>query len=146
MEERVSGLPSATKHERKIGLALFRYILVGLFSNACGYGLYLTVTWLGVRPMIAMSFLYSAGAALGFFGNYRWAFVNDRKAWSSLIRYWMAHSIGYGLNFLMLYFFAGRLGYPHQLVQAAAVFIVAGFLFLMFNYFVFPQVKAAHTS
>ncbi|WP_416049427.1 GtrA family protein [Cupriavidus basilensis] len=146
MEELASDLPSATKHKRKIGLAFFRYILVGLFSNACGYGLYLAVTWLGVRPMVAMSTLYSVGAALGFLGNRRWAFSHDGKALPSLIRYWLTHSIGYGLNFSMLYFFAGRLGYPHQLVQAAAVFIVAGFLFLMFNYFVFPQSKATSLS
>ncbi|MDW3681738.1 GtrA family protein [Cupriavidus sp. CV2] len=141
MEQQASGSPSESEHERRLSSTFFRYVLVGLLSNAAGYGIYLLVTWLGVRPMLAMSLLYSIGATLGFVGNRQWAFSHDGKALHSLVRYWATHLIGYGLNFSMLYFFADRLGYSHQLVQAVAVFAVAGFLFLMFNFFVFPRTR-----
>lgn len=126
--------------------SLVRYALVGMISNACGYAVYLLVTWLGVPPLVAMSLLYCVGAMIGFFGNRKWAFSHQGEAWSSLVRYWIAHGIGYGLNFSMLYIFADRLGYPHQLVQAAAVFVVAGFLFVTFRLFVFPPDKTIRPS
>lgn len=132
--------------DRRVLPTFFRYALVGLISNACGYGVYLLVTWLGVRPILAMSLLYFVGAMIGFLGNRRWAFSHRGEAWTSLLRYWIAHAIGYGLNFSMLDVFVNRLGYPHQLIQAIAVFVVAGFLFVMFRLFVFPQGKTMPTS
>ena len=46
---------------------------------------------------------------------------------------------GYLLNFVILLTFVDRLGYTHQWVQAAAIIIVAGFLFITFKYYVFPE-------
>jgi hypothetical protein len=34
------------------------------------------------------------------------------------------------------------LGYPHQWVQIAAIFVVAGFLFIAFKYFVFRDTES----
>jgi len=135
----------STKRGRRISSPLIRYAFVGMFINICGYAIYLLVTWLGVSPKVSMSFLYCFGAVLGFFGNRRWTFAHNGEIWHSWMRYWITHMIGYGLNFFMLYFFVDRMGYSHQMVQAAAVFIVAGFLFLMFNCFVFPKDRAAQT-
>jgi len=53
------------------------------------------------------------------------------------------HPIGYLANLALLYVFTDRLGYPHQVVQAAAIFVVAGILFLLFRFFVFPAVPHA---
>lgn len=134
-----SVLQATNVRDRRLFPTMLRYGLVGLFSNACGYGLYVLVTWFGVPPLVAMSLLYSAGALIGFIGNRKWAFSYEGKALPSLVRYWITHCIGFGLNFSMLYVFVDRLGYPHQLVQAIAVFVVAGFLFVMFRLFVFPH-------
>lgn len=118
---------------------LLRYALVGLFSNATGYAIYLLITWLGVGPKTAMSFLYVAGASLGFLGNRQWAFAHEGQILTSLLRYGLAHIMGYGLNLFILASFVDRFGYPHQLVQGAAIFVVAGFLFLTFRFFVFSM-------
>lgn len=141
MENRDSGSLSTTVPDKRLLPTFIRYAMVGLVSNACGYGVYLLVTWLGVRPILAMSLLYFVGAMIGFLGNRSWAFSHRGNALPSLLRYWVAHAIGYALNFSMLYVLADCLGYPHQLVQAVAVFVVAGFLFVMFRLFVFPQGK-----
>ena len=37
----------------------------------------------------------------------------------------------------MLYLFSDQLGYPHQVVQAVAIFVVARILYLLFRYYVF---------
>jgi hypothetical protein len=49
----------------------------------------------------------------------------------------LAHVVGYCLNLSLLLVFVGKLGYPHQWVQGAAILIVACYLFLAFKFFVF---------
>jgi putative flippase GtrA len=132
--------------DKHVMAAFLRYAVVGLVSNASGYAVYLLVTWLGVAPMVAMSLLYFAGAMIGFVGNRKWTFAHQGKVFRSLVRYWITHVLGYALNLTMLYVFASRLGYPHQWVQAVAVFVVAGFLFVMLRLFVFPSVKTVLPS
>jgi uncharacterized membrane protein (GlpM family) len=47
------------------------------------------------------------------------------------------HASGYLCNLAILRVFVDRLGYPHQIVQAVAIFVVAAYLFLAFKMFVF---------
>lgn len=116
---------------------LLRYGIVGVASNATMYGVYLLLTYLGIEPKTAMTMVYLLGATLGFFGNKQWTFEHRGNAKRAMLRYIVAHSAGYMLNFLILYTFVDRLGYPHQWVQAAAIAVVAVFLFVIFKYFVF---------
>ncbi len=120
---------------------LLRYALVGLAVNAGGYAIYLLATWLGAGPKSTMSVLYVAGAAAGYFGHRRWAFAHRGGILASALKYVLAHVLGYGLNFFMLAFFVDRMGYPHQLIQAAAILVVALFLFVAFRYFAFAPVE-----
>ena len=117
---------------------LFRYALVGLLSNVTGYLIYLVLTYLGGTPKVTMSLLYGIGAAVGFFGNRRFTFSHQGSILGSGGRYVISHFIGYLLNLSMLSLFVDKFGYAHQWVQAIAIFIVAGFLFLAFKVFVFP--------
>lgn len=118
---------------------LLRYGLVGVALNCAGYLIYLTLTWLGAGPKATMTALYVVGAVMGYFSHRRLAFSYRGGVYSSAVRYGLAHLCGYGLNFALLYGLVDLMGYPHQLVQAAAIFIVAGFLFVCFNFVVFPQ-------
>jgi putative flippase GtrA len=118
---------------------LIRYGLVGVASNATIYCVYLLITYLGVEPKAAMTLVYTLGAFIGFIGNRKWTFAHQGNATHAALRYVVAHSFGYLLNFLILYIFVDHLGYPHQWVQAAAIIIVAGFLFIVFKFFVFRE-------
>jgi len=120
-------------------LRLVRYGLVGLATNAAGYLVYLIVTWIGLGPKVTMTLLYAVGATMGYFGNRKLAFSYSGPYARSLARYAVAHLAGYGINFALLSVFVDRLHYPHQVVQAAAVFVVAAFLFFAFSFFVFPD-------
>lgn len=115
----------------------YRYGLIGLASNVLGYLLFLSITYWGVELKIAMTLLYAVGVTVGFFGNRQWAFVHNGALLGSSTRYCIAHVFGYLINFLILFWFVDRLGYSHQWVQAGAIFVVAGFLFVAFKYFVF---------
>lgn len=120
-------------------ITLVRYAAVGLALNGAGYTLYLLATWLGAGHKTTMSVLYAAALAAGYVGHRRFAFGYRGAVGGSLARFMLAHLGGYALNLLMLAWLADRRGYPHQWVQAAAIFVVAGFLFLAFRYFVFAE-------
>lgn len=118
---------------------LIRYGLVGVVSNLTMYFVYLLITYLGVEPKKAMTLVYIIGASIGFVGHRKWSFSHRGNATRAAVRYAAAHLSGYMLNFLILFTFVDRLGYAHQGVQAVAIIAVAGFLFIIFKYFVFPE-------
>ena len=118
---------------------LARYGVVGVLNNLLGYLIYLLVTWLWLDPKIAVTLMYPIGAVTAYFGHARYSFAYSGRTSHGIVRYIIAHLIGYGANIGMLYLFSDRLGYPHQLVQAVAIVAVAGILYLLFRYFVFPN-------
>jgi putative flippase GtrA len=118
---------------------LARYGVVGVLNNLLGYLVYLLVTWLWLDPKIVVTLMYPIGAVTGYFGHAKYSFAYGGRTSHSIVRYSIAQLIGYGANIGMLYLFSDRLGYPHQLVQAVAIVAVAGILYLLFRYYVFPN-------
>jgi len=118
---------------------VIRYGVVGVLNNLLGYLIYLLVTFLWLDPKVAISVLYPVGATTAYFGHSKFSFVYQGKNTHALLRYIVAHLISYGVNFFMLYILWEKLKFPHQAVQAVAIFVCAGILFLMFKYFVFPH-------
>ena len=123
-----------------------KYGLVGIASNSLGYLLFFLITHWDVEPKTAMTLLYVVGASIGFIGNRQWAFAHDGTLLWAGTRYFIAHIFGYLINFLILLVFVDRLKYPYLWVQAAAIFVVAGFLFVIFKYFVFPKKCKSYRS
>jgi putative flippase GtrA len=120
-------------------LQLFRYGVVGVVTNLALYSFYLLITYLGIEPKKAMTVSYIVGAFIGFIGHREWTFSHKGTRLGSGARYCIAHLLGYLINFIILLTFVDRLSYSHQWVQAAAIIVVAVFLFVTFRYFVFPQ-------
>jgi len=118
---------------------IIRYGAVGSLNNLLGYLIYLAVTWLGIDPKLAVTILYPVGVLTAYFGHARYSFSFKGSRAYGLLRYLIAQLVGYGANILMLYTFSDRLGFPHQAVQAVAIFVVGGILFLLLKYFVFPR-------
>lgn len=116
---------------------ILRYAIVGATCNAIGYVAYLVLTWVGIPFKLAMSFLYVLGIFISFLGNRNWAFEHRGNVVRTALRFGLAHAAGYLLNLVLLTELVDKLGYPHQWVQAAAIFIVGGFLFVVFRLFVF---------
>jgi putative flippase GtrA len=116
-----------------------RYSVVGVLNNMLGYLIYLLVTWLWLDPKLAVTLMYPIGAVTAYFGHARYSFAYIGANSHGIVRYTIAHLIGYGANIGMLYLFSDQLGYPHQIVQAVAILAVAGILYILFHYFVFPK-------
>lgn len=130
-------IESLTQRWRPVIRPILRYAVVGIACNAMGYTAYLTLTSLGVPFKLAMTALYVLGICISFLGNRNWAFEHRGNVMGTAFRFGLAHAAGYLVNLALLTVFVDKLGYPHQWVQAAAIFIVGGFLFIIFKLFVF---------
>lgn len=125
---------------RSLPLAqLIRFGIVGVLSNLAGYLVYLLVTSLGVGPKLAVSLLYPLGMILSFVGQKSWTFNARGGSGKSGLKFILVYALGYVLNFAILVVFVDNLGFAHQLVQAVAVIVVAGFLFIAMKLFVFVE-------
>jgi putative flippase GtrA len=117
---------------------LVRYGIVGFASNLVGYLVYLFLTAFVLPPKLTMTILYATGALLGFFGNRRFTFDYEGGLSRAAVAYIVVHVGGWAMNFALLYVFTDQLGYPHQITQGIAIFVVAAYLFVALRYFVFP--------
>jgi putative flippase GtrA len=119
-------------------LKLVKFGLVGLASNGILYSLYLGATWAGLGPRTAMSMVYCVGVVQTFYANRAWTF-RALPGSNQRLRYALTYAAGYLLNWSSLYVAVDMLEYPHQAAQACLIFVVAGFLFVLQKYWVFPS-------
>jgi putative flippase GtrA len=141
----MSNLPMAQKTQGSFK-QLARYAFVGIVSNLAGYLVYLLVTYLGATPKITMTLLYGVGATIGYVGNRNFTFSHKGSLLDSSARYFIAHFFGYFINLVILIIFVDHFMYPHQWVQAVAIFVVAGFLFIAFKFFVFTNLNVLNVD
>ena len=125
---------------------LMRYIVVGVTSNLLLYLAYIGLTTFGLGHKTAMTLLYVTGGLLTFFANRAWSFNHRGSGRSALARYFVAYVLGYLFNLALLWLFVDRLHQPHQLVQAAAIVLVAVSLFLMNKFWVFAPPTARESA
>ena len=115
----------------------FTYALIGVLTNVLGYAIYLILTYLWGAPKLTMTALYCVGASIGFLANRRFTFRHDGGIGVTGVRYLLAQCAGYLLNLVLLLLFVDWFGYPHQIVQAIAIVVVAILLFVLLRFFVF---------
>ena len=123
---------------------IFSYTLIGVLTNVLGYATYLALTYLWGAPKLTMTALYLVGASIGFLANRRFTFRHDGGIGDTGVRYLLAQVAGYLLNLVLLLLFVDRFNFPHQIVQAIAIVVVAIFLFVVLRIFVFaPSLAVA---
>ncbi|MBO9552003.1 GtrA family protein [Pseudomonas sp.] len=118
---------------------IVRYGIVGVLNNLRGYLIYLLLTWLWLEPKTAVTIMYPVSAAMAYFGHARYSFSYQGSARYGALRYCIAHVIGYTASIGILYVLSDKLGFAHQLVRIFAIFAVAGILYILYRYFVFPN-------
>lgn len=127
----------STLSSKKTLRQLFTYALIGVLTNVLGYAIYLILTYLWGAPKLTMTALYFVGASMGFLANRRFTFRHDGGIGVTGIRYLLAQVAGYLLNLVLLLLFVDWFDFPHQIVQAIAIVVVAIFLFVVLRLFVF---------
>ena len=136
----MSSMPMIEKYLDSIK-ELVRYAIVGILSNLAGYVVYILATHFGALPKITMTILYFVGATIGYIGHRNFTFTYEGSFLGSGLRYVIAHLLGYLINLIILIIFVDYYKYPHQWVQAGAIFVVAGYLLIAFKFFVFRKNK-----
>ncbi len=116
-----------------------RYAIVGLASNGVIYLLYLVLTWLGIGPKMAMTWLYILGVLQTFLFNKNWSFHFSGKADSAFVRYASVYALGYVINYLVLMVFVDQMGLPHQWIMACLIIFMAIFFFVLQKFWIFHQ-------
>ena len=103
---------------------------------------YLLLTFLGLTPKLTMTLLYFIVAFAGLWRNRNLIFRHQGSVLGSGVRYLVAHGLGYLINLLILVVFVNQLGFTHQCVQAIAILVVAGYLFVAFKFFVLARLES----
>ena len=114
-----------------------RFAIVGLLGNFTLYLLYLTATWAGLGPKVAMTSLYALGVLLTFVFNKNWSFGDRGPVPGTLFRYVFVYLLGYVINLTALYLLVDRAGLPHQGVQGLMILLIAVGLFLCQKFWIF---------
>jgi putative flippase GtrA len=84
-----------------------------------------------------MSLLYGLGVLQTFMVNKRWTFAHRGGHGAAFYRYCTAYAMGYLLNLAALYLLVDLQGYPHQIIQAIMVVLLAMMLFAAQKFWVF---------
>lgn len=124
---------------KKDARQLFSYALIGVLTNLSGYSFYLLLTYSGGTPKLTMTAMYAIGVVVSFFANRKFTFRHDGHIGAAGVRFMIAHLFGYLLNMLLLVMLVDSMGFPHQIVQAVAIVVVAVVLFFLSRIFVFSQ-------
>lgn len=114
-----------------------RFGIVGLASNAVLYGLYVLATSLGVQHTVAMTAVFALGVLQTFVFNKRWSFAYQGPRGGAMLRYLIAYAVAYAINLAAMLLLVDVEGFPHRIVQAVMVVVVAMFLFLAQRLWVF---------
>ncbi len=85
-----------------------------------------------------MTLLYAVGTLYTFLFNRRWTFRYQGSVLESMPRYVATYALGYLFNLVALIVLVDWYALPHQLVQGALILMVAGLLFLLQKFWVFP--------
>ena len=120
-------------------LQSFRFVVVGLASNAVLYLFYILLTSAGFYPPAAVSIVFAIGALQTFLFNRQWTFSGGGDRSKHLARYLTAYVGAYMLNMLTLYIFVDQMDFPHRWVQAVAVVVIGALLFVGQRYWVFSS-------
>lgn len=116
---------------------LIRYGLVGAISNAVIYFIYLFITYLGVKPKLAMTLVFIIGASIGFVGNRKWTFAHRGDSSNAVWRFLTAYVTAYMLNLFCMWVAVDHMRIPHYLVQAVNIIVISALLFIVQKYWIF---------
>lgn len=129
--------PTAALVKRLAQHKLGKFVVVGIVNNLIGYGAFVALSLLGVAAIPAMTLSYGIGMIVSFVGNRKWTFGHRGSLGPSLVKFAVANSVGYGVNFGLLWLFVGQLGLSQIPVQFFATGCVALCTFLMMRLWVF---------
>jgi putative flippase GtrA len=128
---------------RRQAASFVRFAIVGVCSNAALYLAYIGLSLAGMGHKTAMTVTFVLGILVTFALNRSWSFQSSRPAAGAFVRYAATYLFGYAVNMLALVLLVDVAGFPHQLVQALMVVLVAVLMFVLQRRWVFDDASAS---
>ena len=125
---------------------ILRFGAVGLASNALLYLLYLAATAVGIEPKVAVTLIYLVGVLQTFVLNKRWTFQHEGRVRRTAARYWVAYTLAYAANMVLLFIFVDMAGFDHRVVQGILIAVIGLVLFALQKYWVFATLPVRPAS
>lgn len=120
-----------------------RYAVVGVCSNLGLYLAYIGLSHAGIGHKTAMTVAFVLGILVTFVFNRNWSFQSSQPAKGAFVRYAATYVLGYLVNLAALVLLVDFAGYPHELVQALMVVLVATMIFVLQRRWVFADGSAS---
>lgn len=117
---------------------IFRYAVVGTFTNGVAFAGYLLLTAFRLEPEVCAFLIYVLAALTGYLANYRWTFASKAIHAKALPKFFGAHLTGAGCQFLIIIILYRGLQLPHQIAQLASMGAVSVILYILLKHVVFP--------
>ena len=136
------GAKSVTNPEQR---KIVRFILVGGFKTAVGYGLYLLLLWFGLHHDVALAGDYLFAITVGYVINRSWTFTNQGRPTAPVLKYVLSYILVFVLNSLALDL-AIELGTGPELGQIPCLVLATVASYLLQRYWVFQGPKPTQSS
>ena len=121
-----------------------RFVIVGLISNGVLLALFVVLSYAGAAGAVAALIVYAVGLTGSYVANRAWSFGSARRHQVAVKRYLVAHSIGATFQVSVQCIFHEILGFSAVLVQIGGMAVLVIILFLLFEYYVFSDVRLAN--
>lgn len=122
------------------GSQVLRFIAVGLFNTALGYGLFAAL-WIALgtwwHPLFVLGLTYILGSVLAFLLHRRFVFYATNPRAQSARRYVGISLSSIVINFILLQMLSSTWGLNVLLAQALSLFVAATFSFFGLKFWTF---------
>ena len=111
-------------------MTFYKYILIGVFNTALGYGLTFYLFWIGVLPELANLLGYIAGFISSYILNKKFNFKSKNKHRIELPKFIVSMMIAYLVNLIVLYisYRAYEINVYISQVIAGVFYVAVGYL------------------
>lgn len=117
-----------------------KYAVVGLSINAILYFAYLGLEYVLNAPKMAATTTYFCGIILSYNGHKKLVFKDtSRRAYKKMIKFFILYLSGYLINMAGLYLLVDKAKFPHEIVQAGLIILIAVYLFINQKLWIFKQ-------
>ena len=119
-------------------LSFLKYALGGIILNFLAFSFYLLIIFFSIEPKIAMTITYIFSLIISFFWHKNLTF-NNFYILSSHKIYTLVHFSAYIFNLVLLFILVDLLEFNPAYAQGFLIILVAIYLYLMLNRFVFRK-------
>ena len=118
-----------------------RFSFFGALVNLLGFFLYLTLNSIYVAPKSFMTLAYITTVGCSFYLNKKYTFKHKGNIQQTTARYFFIYTLGYILNWILLFAFVDMFKFDYLIVQAAAIILWSCLSFLFSKFLVFQTLK-----